>query len=74
MSLLNEMLRDLSQHQPVVDGAEGYDEQLLQASSITSKKQHAWVKLSIFFIVVFVWSYVARVAKYWICSFGPKRI
>ena len=54
MSLLNEMLRDLSQHQPVVDGAEGYDEQLLQASSITSKKQHAWVKLSIFFIVVFV--------------------
>ncbi|HOY21923.1 MAG TPA: hypothetical protein PK002_02160 [Cellvibrio sp.] len=54
MSLLNDMLRDLSQRQPVLDGAEGYDEQLLQASSITSKKQHAWIKLSIFFVIVFI--------------------
>ncbi len=54
MSLLNDMLRDLSQRQPVLDGAEGYDEQLLQASSIASKKQYAWVKLSIFFVIVFI--------------------
>jgi MSHA biogenesis protein MshN len=54
MSLLNDMLRDLSQRQPVVDGAEGYDMQLLQASSITPKKPYAWVSLSVFFVVVFV--------------------
>lgn len=54
MSLLNDMLRDLSQRQPVLDGAEGYDEQLLQASSIASKKQHVWIKLSVFFVVVFI--------------------
>ncbi len=54
MSLLNDMLRDLSQRQPVLDGAEGYDEQLLQASSITSKKQYAWITLSIFFVIVFI--------------------
>ena len=54
MSLLNDMLRDLSQHQPVVDGAEGYDEQLLQSSSIAPKKHYAWVQLSIFFVIVFI--------------------
>lgn len=54
MSLLNDMLRDLSQRQPVLDGAEGYDEQLLQASSIAPKRQYAWVKLSAFFVVVFI--------------------
>jgi MSHA biogenesis protein MshN len=54
MSLLNDMLRDLSQRQPVLDGAEGYDEQLLQTSSIASKKQHTWIKLSSFFVIVFI--------------------
>ena len=54
MSLLNDMLRDLSQRQPVLDGAEGYDEQLLQTSSIAPKKSQTWVSLSIFFILVFV--------------------
>lgn len=54
MSLLNDMLRDLSQKQPVLDGAEGYDEQLLQASSIAPKQSNAWVGLSVFFIAVFV--------------------
>ena len=54
MSLLNDMLRDLSQRQPVLDGAEGYDEQLLQSSTIASKKKYAWVGLSIFFAVIFI--------------------
>jgi len=54
MSLLNDMLRDLSQRQPVLDGTEGYDDKLLQASSIASKKRHAWIKLSIFFVIVFI--------------------
>jgi len=54
MSLLNDMLRDLSQRQPVLDGAEGYDEQLLQSSSIALKKRHAWLGLSGFFVVVFI--------------------
>ena len=54
MSLLNDMLRDLSQRQPVLDGAEGYDEQLLQSSSIALKKRNAWLGLSGFFVVVFI--------------------
>lgn len=54
MSLLNDMLRDLSQRQPVLDGAEGYDEHLLQSSSIAPKKNDAWVSLSIVFVVVFI--------------------
>jgi MSHA biogenesis protein MshN len=54
MSLLNDMLRDLSQHKAVPDGAEGYDEKLLQASSLTFKKQHTWISLTLFFVVVFV--------------------
>lgn len=54
MSLLNDMLRDLSQHKPVVDGAEGYDEALLQTSSIAQKKQQSWVHLGLLFVVVFV--------------------
>lgn len=63
MSLLNDMLRDLSQRQPVANGAEGaegvggvegYDEQLLQASSIAPKKKYAWRGLSVFFAVVFM--------------------
>jgi MSHA biogenesis protein MshN len=54
MSLLNDMLRDLSQRQPVLDGAEGYDEQLLQTSSIAPKKNYAWVGLSVLFAVVFI--------------------
>jgi MSHA biogenesis protein MshN len=54
MSLLNDMLRDLSQRQPVVEGAEGYDEQLLQSSSIAPKKHSAWISLSVMFVVVFI--------------------
>lgn len=54
MSLLNDMLRDLSRHQAVPDGAEGYDEKLLQASSLTFKKQHSWINLAIFFVIVFI--------------------
>lgn len=54
MSLLNDMLRDLSQRQPVLDGTEGYDEQLLQTSSIAPKKSNPWIGLGIFFIAVFI--------------------
>jgi len=54
MSLLNDMLRDLSQRQPVLDGAEGYDDKLLQTSSISSKKNYAWVNLCVFFVIVFI--------------------
>ncbi|GGY67881.1 hypothetical protein GCM10011613_10120 [Cellvibrio zantedeschiae] len=58
MSLLNDMLRDLSQHKPVADGpvvnvGEG-DELLLKASSFAKKKQQAWIPLAIFFVIVFV--------------------
>jgi MSHA biogenesis protein MshN len=54
MSLLNDMLRDLSQRQPVADGAEGYDDVLLQLSSIARKKQNSWVQLVLFFVAIFI--------------------
>jgi MSHA biogenesis protein MshN len=54
MSLLNDMLRDLSQHKPVADGAEGYDEALLQTSSIARKNQQSWMQLALVFIFIFV--------------------
>lgn len=54
MSLLNDVLLDLSQRQSALDSAEGYDEQLLQQSSIAAKRANAWVPLSIFFVVIFI--------------------
>jgi MSHA biogenesis protein MshN len=54
MSLLNDMLRDLSQRKPVIDGAEGYDENLLHSSSITKKQSPAWVSLALLFVIIFV--------------------
>lgn len=54
MSLLNDMLRDLSQHKPVVDGAEGYDESLLQSSSITRRQEQSWKQLALLFVAIFV--------------------
>lgn len=55
MSLLNDMLRDLSQHKPVADGAQGHDDTLLQVSSITRKKQYSsWIQLAVLFFVIFV--------------------
>lgn len=53
MSLLNDMLRDLSQHKPVADGAEGYDKALLESSSFVQKKQQPWVPMVVFFIAIF---------------------
>lgn len=53
MSLLNDMLRDLSQRQPIMDGAEDCDENLLKASSLVTKKKTAWLKLSVFFLFIF---------------------
>lgn len=54
MSLLNDMLRDLSRRQPVVEGAEGYDDELLQTSTIAQKKSHSWLPLLGLFVVIFV--------------------
>lgn len=54
MSLLNDMLRDLSQGRPVVDGVEGYDNALLHSSSFARKKPQSWFPLAILFVVVFV--------------------
>jgi len=54
MSLLNDMLRDLSQHKPVADGAEGYDDALLHSSTLAQKKQQPWIGLLILFVVIFV--------------------
>jgi MSHA biogenesis protein MshN len=53
MSLLNDMLRDLSHGRPVGDGVEGYDNALLQSSSITQKKSQSWFKLTLLFVVIF---------------------
>jgi MSHA biogenesis protein MshN len=53
MSLLNDMLRDLSHGRPVVDGVEGYDNALLQSSSFTQKKSQPWLVMTIFFVVIF---------------------
>ncbi len=54
MSLLNDMLRDLSQHKRVADGVEGYDDELLKASSITQKESQSWLPLVILFVAIFV--------------------
>lgn len=54
MSLLNDMLRDLSQHKPAADGGEAYDNALLHSSSITRKYQQSWVGLAILFVVIFI--------------------
>lgn len=53
MSLLNDMLRDLSQQRPVSDGVEGYDHGLLQSSSFAKKKSQSWMPVIIFFVAVF---------------------
>jgi MSHA biogenesis protein MshN len=54
MSLLNDMLRDLSHHKPVPDGKEGYDRQLLNSASFSRKKNLPWGSLAALFIIVFV--------------------
>ncbi len=54
MSLLNDMLRDLSQHKPVADGAEGYDDSLLHASSIVRPKSQPWRQLALVFAAIFI--------------------
>ena len=54
MSLLNDMLRDLSQHKPVADGLEGYDDGLLQSSSLAKRKHQPLIPLAVFFIVIFL--------------------
>jgi len=53
MSLLNDMLRDLSLHKPVADGAEGYDNRLLASSSFAQRKPQPWLPLIVFFVVIF---------------------
>jgi MSHA biogenesis protein MshN len=53
MSLLNDMLRDLSQRKPVTGGAEGYDRSLLETSSFTRKQRQPWLPLIAFFVVIF---------------------
>ena len=53
MSLLNDMLRDLSQRKQVADGVEAYDDSLLESSSLVKKKDQSWVYLVIFFSAVF---------------------
>lgn len=53
MSLLNDMLRDLSLGHPVIDGVEGYDDALLQSSSIAQKQSQSWFKLVLLFVVIF---------------------
>jgi len=54
MSLLNDMLRDLSQRRPLVGGAQADDNQLLRSSSIVRKPQQPWLYLILFFIAVFI--------------------
>ncbi len=71
MSLLNDMLRDLSQGRPVVDGGEGYDHALLQSSSFAQKKPQPWLGLAILFVVIFVLVLVANYALH-AFSFSKK--
>ncbi|MET0356589.1 MAG: tetratricopeptide repeat protein [Cellvibrio sp.] len=52
MSLLNDMLRDLSHRNPVADGSEGYNS-LLSSASFSQKKRLPWGSLAILFIIVF---------------------
>jgi len=54
MSLLNDMLRDLSHQKPVADGNEGYDQRLLNSASFSKKKHLPWGALAALFIIVFV--------------------
>lgn len=54
MSLLNDMLRDLSHQKPVADGNEGYDATLLSSASFSQKKNFSWVSVVAIFITVFV--------------------
>ena len=54
MSLLNDMLRDLSHHKSVADGSEGYDETLLNSASFTQKKHLPWGLIAVVFIVIFI--------------------
>ncbi|MFO1388076.1 tetratricopeptide repeat protein [Cellvibrio sp.] len=53
MSLLNDMLRDLSRQKPVGDGVEAYDNALLETSSLAPRKQPSWVPFVVFFVVIF---------------------
>lgn len=54
MSLLNDMLRDLSQHQPAVDGVEDYDVEFLQSSIVLHKKKSVMILAFVIFAVIFV--------------------
>jgi MSHA biogenesis protein MshN len=53
MSLLNDMLRDLSQHKPTADSFKAYDDALLKSSSFSQKKKQSWGQLVLLFIVIF---------------------
>lgn len=53
MSLLNDMLRDLSHHSPVTHTGEGYDS-LLSSASFSQKKTLPWASLAALFILVFI--------------------
>ena len=52
MSLLNDMLRDISQRHQVQDGA--YDDSLLKATSFARAKPNTWLGAALIFISVFV--------------------
>ena len=52
MSLLNDVLQDLSKRPPVADGSEGYDE-LLQSSSVAKPQKASSAKLVWLFIIIF---------------------
>ncbi|RYY75998.1 MAG: hypothetical protein EOO52_00240 [Gammaproteobacteria bacterium] len=54
MSLLNDILRDLSHHKPLTESSEGYDESLLREASFSQRKQFPWASLSAVFVVVFI--------------------
>lgn len=55
MSLLNDMLRDLSQRQqPVSNAGDEHDFSLLQSTNILRKPQKSWLMLAAVFVLVFV--------------------
>ena len=54
MSLLNDMLRDLSHHKPIADGKEGYEQNLLRSSSFTQKRSLPWASIIVIFSIVFI--------------------
>jgi len=54
MSLLNDMLRDLSHQRGIPDGVDTYDQELLQSTAIVKKTPIAWMSLITLFVVVFI--------------------